>query len=286
MLTAISTEARRTAAGSVGRRRRLPRRLRHWLRPFFSRPLVWLVARLLPRAYLVYMWFVFATSRVDDYGLRALHDVIDEHGGAVCLLWHEEALTAIYGYPRMGFRPATLASSGDAGQVVVRMLQLVNCVVFRGGSSRHKSRKKNALVLRRMIEYMRASPNALCALTVDGSKGPAYRIKQGGVIIARESNVPIVVQRTWHKRCLRFRTWDRMALPLPFNVITFDMRGPYFVPADTRTPESLERFVVELENDLIDLTAKSHERLGQPRPEGLVKRPQLAPAPLGHARAR
>ena len=234
---------------------------------------MWLVERLLPRAYFVYMRLVFATSRIDDYGLRALHDIVEEYGGAVCLLWHEEALTAIYGYPRMGFHPATLASSGDAGQVVMRILKLVDCVVFRGGSSRNKSRK-NALVLRRMIEYMRTNENALCALTVDGSKGPAYRIKPGAVIIARESNVPIVVQRTWHKRCIRLRTWDRMALPLPFNVIAFDLRGPYFVPSDARTPESLERFVVELENDLIDLTAESHDRLGQPHPEGLVKRTQ------------
>ncbi len=82
---------------------------------------------------------------------------------------------------------------------------------------------------------MQTTPGVIYGLTVDGSKGPAYRMKMGGVLIARECGGPLALVRTWYKRSIRLKTWDRMAVPLPFNVIKYYLRGPYFVP-ETRTP--------------------------------------------------
>ena len=263
-----------SASAKPHRTRGFLRKVRHRARPYFSRPLASLLARVIPRIYVLYMRLVFATSRVEDRGFGRLHDIIDEYGGAVALLWHEELLTGIYGYPHMGFRPSTLASPGDLGEGITRILHLL-CydVVFRGSSS-HRESRRNRSVLNRMIEHMRSGKNVLYGLTVDGSKGPAYRIKQGSVVIARECDKPLVLQRTWHRRCVRLNTWDRTAVPLPFNVITFDMKGPYILPDYAHTREGLQRFVVELENDLIDLAAESYDRFGQPRPRTLVRRHQ------------
>ncbi|MEE8042442.1 MAG: DUF374 domain-containing protein [Pseudomonadales bacterium] len=273
LVEATGIEARK----SPRHRRGILREIRHRIRVYRSRPLAWIALRVLPRIYMLYIKLVFATSRVEDHGFGKLHDIIDRHGGAVSLAWHEELFTAVYGYPHLGFRPSTLASSGDAGEVITSILQRMHYVVFRGGSSRHKSRRSREAV-DRMIKHMRSGNNVLCALTVDGSSGPAYRMKRGGVVIARECAKPIVVQRTWHKRCLRMNGWDRMAVPLPFNVITLDMKGPYFVPDCAHTREGLERFVVELENDLIELTARSYDRFAHARPPNLVKRRQQTKA--------
>src|SRR5262249_10237410 len=109
-------------------------------------------------------------------------------------------------------------------------------------------------------------------LTVDGSKGPPYRMKTGGIIIARECARPVALVRTWYKRCLRLPTWDRMAFPLPFNRIRYYIRGPIEVPPSASTPEGLERFRLELENGLIDLAVQSYADMGQQRPPKLVKR--------------
>ena len=259
-------------------RRGILREFRHRIRSYWSRPLAWLSRQLLPRIYMFYIKLVFVTSRVEDHGLSELHDIIDRYGGAVSLVWHEELFTAIYGYSHLGFRPCTLVSSSDAGEVITSILQRIHYVVFRGGSSRHKSRRSPEVV-DRIIKHMRSGNGVLCAVTVDGSSGPAYRMKRGGVVIARECAKPIVLQRTWHKRCLRMNGWDRMAVPLPFNVITLDMKGPYFVPDYTHTSEGLERFVVELENDLIELSARSYDRFAHARPPNLVQRRQETQAP-------
>jgi hypothetical protein len=63
-----------------------------------------------------------------------------------------------------------------------------------------------------------------------------------------------------------------MAIPLPFNVIRYYLRGPYVVPASASGEIGLEEFRRNLENDLIDLAALSYDEMGQKRPANLLKR--------------
>ncbi len=228
---------------------------------------------LLPRLYLLYMDLVWRTSRVDSESLVKLRELYETHRGLVALLWHEEVASVAYAYSRakLGFRPHTLASPSDAGEVITRMLELGDCVVFRGGSTAHASRRRED-VLEQMIDHMRSHEAVFYGITVDGSKGPPYRMKSGGIVIARECAKPIVLIRIWHRRCIRLRSWDRTAIPLPFNEIRYYLRGPYVAPEETRRAEGLERFQLLLERDLIELAAKSYADMGQARPPNLVAR--------------
>jgi lysophospholipid acyltransferase (LPLAT)-like uncharacterized protein len=254
------------------KRSRLTRLFRHHVRPLFSRRLSKLAAAVVPVLYLTYMRFVWATSRVDGQAFLALKDIIVKYNGAVGLLWHEEVMTVAFGYAYLGFRPHTLASVGESGEVIARILDRCGFVVFRGGSTTHRSRRREG-TLADMIAHMQTHDQVIYGLTVDGSKGPAYRMKTGGLVIARDCGKPIVLARTWYRRCLRLPTWDRMAIPLPFNLIRYYLRGPYVVPESARAESGLERFRRELENDLIDLAALSYDEMGQQRPANLLKRP-------------
>jgi lysophospholipid acyltransferase (LPLAT)-like uncharacterized protein len=256
-------------------RPRVRSRLFHWyrrtIRPLFSKRLSRFAAWIMPYVYLFYMRFVWATSRLEGSEDFVLNDIANAHDGAIALLWHEEVFTVAFGYPYIGIRGHTLASLGESGEVITRMLKLCGYVVFRGGSSSGKARRRTD-VLGEMITHMKTTSGVIYGLTVDGSKGPAYRMKMGGVLIARECGKPLALVRTWYKRSVRLRTWDRMAVPLPFNVIKYYLRGPYFVPADANTDAGLARFRLQLENDLIDLAAQSYDDMGQRRPANLVKR--------------
>jgi lysophospholipid acyltransferase (LPLAT)-like uncharacterized protein len=252
-------------------RRRWPVRVvRSKIRPLFSRRLSKVAAVVVPAIYLLYMRLVWATSRIDGHNFTDLQRIITEYNGAVGLLWHEEVMTVAFGYPHLGFRPHTLASLGESGELIARMLARCGFVVFRGGSTTHRSRRREG-TLQEMIDHMRTHDEVIYGLTVDGSKGPPYRMKTGGLIIARECGRPVVLVRTWYKRCLRLPTWDRMAVPLPFNRISYYLRGPYIVPDMARTEAGLEQFRLQLENDLIDLAAQSYAEMGQARPVNLVK---------------
>ena len=244
------------------------RKLRRRLRSLLVRPLFWLALHTLPALYVAYMRFVWATSRVSDHGLLELNEIGRRHNGAVALLWHEEVFSVAFAYPYIGLRGHTLASVSDLGHLITKALERCGYVVFRGGSSSKSSRRRSEALFD-MIEHMQTHDRVIYGLTVDGSSGPAYRIKPGGVIIARACDKPIVLGRTWYKRVIRLGTWDRTAIPLPFNVITTYMRGPYRVPKDADAPEAFERFCRALEDDLIDLAAHSYAAMGHPRPKAL-----------------
>ncbi len=129
------------------------------------------------------------------------------------------------------------------------MLRLCNFHVFRGGSSSGKSRR-SATVLDELIDHMNSNQGVIYGITVDGSKGPAYRMKSGAVRIAVACKAPIVVEKTWCRRYFRLPTWDRSIIPLPFNRIVHVYAGPYLPPRDAHRPAVLERFRQEIENEL------------------------------------
>jgi lysophospholipid acyltransferase (LPLAT)-like uncharacterized protein len=237
------------------RRRPLLRRLRHALRPLVARPLLALGLAVLPRLYTAYMWFVWKTSRVEDFGFPGLAvEILDAHGGFVGVLWHEEVFSVAWAW--RGIHGHTLASPGDAGEVITRMLERGGFVVFRGGSSRRGSRRREG-VLEDMIAHMKTTDRVPYGITVDGSRGPYHVLKRGAVVIARECRMPMVIARSWARRNLRLPTWDRMAIPLPFNHIRQYMRGPYWVPEGADDPQVFEEFRARLEADLRALAEES-----------------------------
>jgi len=247
------------------------RRLRRRIRPFFTRPLVWLVVTIVPPLYLLYMRFVWATSRIERGGYDVLHREVAAHDGMVALLWHEEVFSVAYGYGWNGLRAHTLASPGDAGEVITRLLHKCGHVAFRGGSTTSRSRRREG-ILDDLIELMRTRPHVVLGLTVDGSKGPAYRMKSGGIVVASASGKPVALIRMWYRRGLRLNTWDRTGIPLPFNRIRFSYRGPFLAPKDPADRAALHAFHLQMEDELIELTAESYDALGLPRPPNLVKR--------------
>ncbi|MGH0029207.1 MAG: lysophospholipid acyltransferase family protein [Myxococcota bacterium] len=249
------------------------RRIRRSLRNAVVKPLTALALVAVPRLYVWYMKFVWKTSRVEFNDFARLHDITQKDDGAVALLWHEEVFTVAYAYcpDFFEFQPHTLASAGTSGEIITRMLELCGYKVFRGGSTSKRSRRR-AGVVAAMIEHMKTTHSVTYGITVDGSQGPAYRMKVGGILIARECGKPVALARTWYKRAIRLNTWDRTAIPLPFNRITYYLRGPYYPPEDANTDAGLQRFLLQMEDELIDLAILSYREMGQPLPPNLVKR--------------
>jgi lysophospholipid acyltransferase (LPLAT)-like uncharacterized protein len=241
----------------------LSRRLRRAARRWVKYPLMRLALAVLPHVYIGYLRLVWATSRVIDR-MQPLHEIIARHDGAVGVLWHEEVFTVAWGY--RDFRPHTLASLGDAGEAIARLLTRCGFVVFRGGSARSRTRRRE--VLPDMIEHMRTTRRVIYGITVDGSMGPRYLLKRGSCVIARECRKPVVPTRTWFKRYVRLPTWDRMAIPLPWNVILRDIGEPIY-PPESQDDAALEAFRLRVEKALLELALRSYEEMGRKVPPAL-----------------
>ena len=233
----------------------LHRRIRKRVRAFLVPPLLWLAQAIIPRLYVGYLWFVWKTSHVEDCGYPSLsYEIIERGDGLIAMLWHEEVFSVAWSY--RATRPHTLANVGDSGELITRILEICGAIVFRGGSSRRKSRQRE-YVLVEMVRHMQETHRVVYGVTVDGSNGPYHVMKPGALFIARKCGKPIVLVRTWAKRNLHLPTWDRMAIPLPFNRIRQYLLGPYSVPEDGADPERFEAFRRELEVRLVELAQAS-----------------------------
>ena len=160
------------------------------------------------------------------------------------------------------FHGQTIASVGDAGDVIARLLQLCNFTVFRGGSSKGKSRRKT--ILEEFTQYLLKVDKPAVGVTVDGSSGPVYRMKTGVIVIAMKLNAPIFVVRIWSKRRIMLPSWDRTMLPLPFNKIVVLTEGPYMLPDHLDQKEVFKQFHRFIENQLLTATYKCFSMLDKP----------------------
>lgn len=57
------------------------------------------------------------------------------------------------------------------------------------------------------------------AVTVDGPKGPAKKVKPGIIVMAQKAKLPIVPYAPLARSYWEFNSWDKFRLPKPFSVI-------------------------------------------------------------------
>ena len=152
--------------------------------------------------------------------------------GAPCViaLWHSEYFTLIA--LKKAFRLMAVASRSRDGDYTTGVLTRLGFVVTRGSSSRG-----GAAALLSCIRHMREdglSP----AITLDGPRGPRYQTKDGAIFLASQAKAPILPVRALPECCIRFKSWDRFELPLPFSKVRVVYGAPYTIEREL-TPEVL-----------------------------------------------
>ena len=67
-----------------------------------------------------------------------------------------------------------------------------------------------------MVDY--AKNESSIAVTPDGPRGPARKLKAGAVITAKKSGLPLVlVGIGFQKKRKLLKSWDKFEIPLPFS---------------------------------------------------------------------
>jgi len=214
--------------------------------------LVRVAEHTVPYFYFAYFAFVWATSKITDL-TSPLDDALrNPPHRFVAAVWHQDVLCVPWAYRRL--HAQTIASVGDAGGVIARLLELCNFTVFRGGSSKRASRKK--LILEEFTRHLLTVDRPAVGITVDGSSGPPYRMKTGVIVLAMKINAPFFVVRIWSKRRILLPTWDRTMLPLPFNRIVLLAEGPYALPENMDQEEVFQQFHRFVEDQLLNTAYK------------------------------
>jgi len=109
--------------------------------------------------------------------------------------------------------------------------------------------------LSKMITQLKQNKEVM-VVTPDGPKGPAFHVKPGVVLAAREAPAAII-PFTWSaQRYWQLDTWDKMIIPKPFTKITAKFGDPIHVKKGNGS--KIEEEIVRLETLLKNLDSDVH----------------------------
>jgi lysophospholipid acyltransferase (LPLAT)-like uncharacterized protein len=135
-----------------------------------------------------------------------------------------------------------MSSNSYDGEYMGRIIRKFGFVAVKGSSSRHAVRA--LLGLRRALQE-----DWSVAFTLDGPRGPRYKVKPGPVALARSSGVPLTMFHMAVDRAWVLNSWDRMIIPKPFSRVLMRFGRLIVVPPEA-SDEDVERYQQELQDSL------------------------------------
>jgi lysophospholipid acyltransferase (LPLAT)-like uncharacterized protein len=148
-------------------------------------------------------------------------DVVDElernRKNYVAVFWHGTMLLPWYLNRNKNF--AAIISMSKDGDLLSKILKRWNYKVIRGSSS-----IGGDVALGIMVDF--AKNNSSVAITPDGPRGPALKLKAGAVVTAKKSGLPLVLVGVGYKSKKQLKSWDAFQVPFFYtkaNVIFSDL---------------------------------------------------------------
>ena len=89
-------------------------------------------------------------------------------------------------------------------------------------------------------------------ITPDGSRGPCYEAKPGGILVAKLSKAPLLLITFEYGRHFQLKSWDRFVIPFPFSTVL--VRTHLVSAVDLLNHGSIEDAADELSQQLMKLT--------------------------------
>ncbi|HWB57924.1 MAG TPA: lysophospholipid acyltransferase family protein, partial [Chthoniobacteraceae bacterium] len=135
--------------------------------------------------------------------------------GGPCLIafWHNRLIILPELFKRhYGARKGVVAliSQSRDGTFISNIVRRLGMRVVNGSSSRG-----GAAAALELINFVRGGFDA--GITPDGPRGPRYHVDAGLIFLAQRTRAPILPVNAEYSRCIRFRSWDRFMVPLPFS---------------------------------------------------------------------
>ncbi len=160
----------------------------------------------------------------------------------ILVLWHNRIFNMPAFYERYIRRKRTafvLTSAGPEGSLLALLMAQFGMGAVRGSTSRRAS-----VALREMAS--RIAEGYDVGITPDGPRGPRYRLQPGALFLAQTTGCAILPVHIEYSHYLRFKTWDGLAVPLPFARVHVTFDEPFSViSANTGKEFEIERLQLE-----------------------------------------
>lgn len=176
----------------------------------------------------------------------------EEGRPVIFILWHARLLSLVHRHRGEGV--VALVSRHRDGEYIAR-------VIRRGGfeAARGSSTRGGGEALRDLVRWTRKGHDI--AITPDGPKGPARRLKPGALTLARITGLPLMPAAAAASRSWRAASWDRFVVPAPFARIHVRYAPPIHIPRDA-SEEKLEALRLHAESELNRITDEVDREAG------------------------
>jgi lysophospholipid acyltransferase (LPLAT)-like uncharacterized protein len=220
-----------------------------------SRMLVYRIAVAIAWRLGHFMWSSCRVQRV--LGLDTVRSALRDSRAVIPVFWHQHLLfgaKALLDLRPDGLKAGFLISPSVDGTAPAMLVERVGGHVIRGSST-----STGARALRDFYDTI-VKQEISPAITPDGPRGPAHEFKPGPVLLAQLTGKPIVPISIAASPCLRFRTWDRFELPLPFSRVVIAYGEPVRIPRGVDV-ERLAELQLDVARRLHALQAKARAAL-------------------------
>lgn len=183
-----------------------------------------------------------ATWRYRETGTEHWRALRDAGQAFIFVLWHSRILPLLAHHRRQGL--VLLISRHRDGGYIADVAEQWGYSTVRGSTQRG-----GEVGLRGIVRALQGG--AIVAVTPDGPRGPAERVKPGAVAAAQHAGVPIIAAGARPASAWFARSWDRMCIPKPFTVIHVEYGPPIQIAGGK---EGLRQGIDAVSRSLHDVT--------------------------------
>jgi len=212
----------------------------------------WLpVAARAGAALLATLSFTWRKEYADGYAAQDARLLSGER--CIYAFWHARMLPLVISHRGRGV--VVLISRHRDGEWIARTIEALGFRTARGSSTR--GAQSGVLEMLGMAERGHS-----LAITPDGPRGPARRVKPGLVYLASRTGWPIVPVTAAARAAWVLRSWDRFRVPRPFARVRYAYGEPIRVPRPL-DPGAEEQWRGRVEEALEDLAARTAAAVGE-----------------------
>ncbi len=187
--------------------------------------------------------------RIHFQGMNQIENLKSEGKRIVYVFWHGRQF--LFARTMVNHNIGIMVSTSLDGLLIANTLKIFGYKIIHGSSHRSPVR---ALI--RSVQTMDRGFDV--AFTVDGPRGPAYKMKPGALFLAKKMNAVILPATSSAYPSITFKSWDEYRLPKPFSHAAIVIGKP-FVPSPDAGEDTLREECRKIENALNEITKKADE---------------------------
>jgi len=187
------------------------------------------------------MVLITATCRVRRHNQSVYDDLLRSNGSFVLCMWHN--CSTIAGWAMRSSKITVMVSESRDGEYVSRLANLFGIETMRGSTS-----SGSAKAIRAGLRLVYG--HKPIAITLDGPRGPKYKMQHGALWFAASGKVPILPMHIEANRQWVLKSWDNHRFPKPFSTIHIGFGDPIFVER-AALEENIEKVALEVESKMM-----------------------------------